>query len=323
MNSNLTVYLTCAFCDLRYVRFQMPDQPVRQHWVPRVYLRAFCAQPIDREQIYAKNLLTGDEFITALDRVAVKRHMYTLSIGTENESFAVEAALSKLESDFREVLTNIRTNFALPTSTSARILIARYIGTQLMRTRQGLQMIHGHREDVRAGSPETQAKLSTKQAAHLLSLDDDGMREEFAKSVIELGAVLGKHIFSMNWQLICAVEADSYFITSENPVYCFHPTEKIYGIGTLGTSTFFPISPTLLLHCSNTDTYPNNSFINFPSAGVRSLNGLTLLASEQFIYSHKPFTNIADLLNDRPDGKGRAFGPRNPKPSRSQPKSQA
>ncbi|MCB1940149.1 MAG: DUF4238 domain-containing protein, partial [Rhodocyclaceae bacterium] len=77
----------------------MRDEPIRQHWVPKVYLRAFCADPPEREQIHARDLASGASFLTSIDNVAVKRHFYTLGRESEAPSYAVESALAELESD--------------------------------------------------------------------------------------------------------------------------------------------------------------------------------------------------------------------------------
>lgn len=102
----------------------MNNQPVRQHWVPKVYLRAFCADPVDREQIYGVNLITGIEFFTSIERVAVKKHFYTLGLDTGDLSFEVEEVLSRLESDVRDVLADVRSRELLPSRSSARSILA-------------------------------------------------------------------------------------------------------------------------------------------------------------------------------------------------------
>ena len=189
----------------------MTNETVRQHWVPRAYLRAFCAEPVAREQIHARNLASGVDFLTSIDRVAVMRHMYTLGLGTTEPSFAVEDALADLESNAAEVLADILKTAQLPNKAVSRACFARFIGTQLMRTRQGLQVIHGHREEVRAGTGPDTGRHPPQQAEQLIALDGDGMRELFAKSAVVIGKRLESHILGMHWSLIQAT--DSYLIT--------------------------------------------------------------------------------------------------------------
>lgn len=135
------------------------------------------------------------------------------------------------------------------------------------------------------------------------------MRELFAKSAIVVGTRIAKHLAAMNWRLLCSTE--SYFITSENPVYSYHPTEQRWGLGTAGAFTLFPVSPSLLLLLSNEVVIPGEGTYELPPVGVRGLNGLTLLSAEQFVFSHLPFDGLADLLVERETGQRSAFGPGN------------
>lgn len=285
----------------------MPDEPVRQHWVPKVYLRGFCAHPTDREQIHAYDLVSGATFLTSIDNVAVRKHFYTLAAGTEDRSYAVEVALSQIESDVSPIFADIRTDEELPNDPGAISVLATFIATLHMRTRQGLQMIHGHREEVRAGTAPPDSEIQGPFAQELLALDEEGMRELFAKSAVVVGGRIAEHLKRMRWRLLRT--STSHFITSENPVVSFHPSEVRWGIGTPGAQTLFPLSPSLLVHLSNESVIPDEGTCDISAPAVRGLNGLTLLAAEQFVYSHCAFDNMADLLRERELGNGRAFGP--------------
>ena len=287
----------------------MPNEPIRQHWVPKVYLRAFCSDPAEQEQIHVRDAASGTNFVTSLDRVAVKKHFYTLSLGTEDQSYAVEEAHSKIESGVSSVLEAIRADQQLPTDPSAMSILCRFVATLHMRTRQGLKMIHGHREEVRAraGGQASNSAHARRFESDLIEYDDEEMRELFAKASVVVGERIATMLQSMHWRLLRAT--DSYFITSENPVYSYHPTEARWGIGTPGAFTLFPVSPSLLIHLSNEALIPGTGVTDVPPQGVRGLNGLTLLAAEQFIFSHRPLSEVSDLFEERQAGRGRAFGP--------------
>lgn len=175
----------------------MSSNPIRQHWVPKVYLRSFCISPIESEQINAFDLDSGREFKTSIAKIAVKRHFYTLGLNSENPSFAIEHELSKIESDVKPLI---------------------------------LELIK---------------------------------------------------------------------------------TEKIFSdIGTPGVHIHIPISPKLILyiHDHDANTTLDRTF-NLTKAGVRGINGLTILSAEQYLFSHKEFSKISELLEDRPIGSQRNFGP--------------
>lgn len=285
----------------------MQNEPVRQHWVPKVYLRGFCTQPTEREQIHVHDTNVGLSFLASIDRIAVKNHFYTLAPGSEARSYVVEEAFSRIESDVGPVLADLRKSQELPGDPEALSILARFVATLHMRTRQGLQIIHGHREEVRSGTAPEQSVPIGPYASELLEFDDEEMRELFAKSAIVVGTRIAKHLAAMHWRLLCSTE--SYFITSENPVYSYHPSEQRWGLGTTGAYTLFPVSPSLLLHLSNEVVIPGEGTYMLPAVGVRGLNGLTLLSAEQFVFSHLPFDGIADLLAERETGQPRAFGP--------------
>ncbi len=287
----------------------MPNEPVRQHWVPKVYWRGFCAQPTEREQIHVRDTNAGLSFLASIDRIAVKNHFYTLAPSSGARSYAVEEAFSRIESDIGPVLAALKKSQELPADQEALSILAKFVATLHMRTRQGLQIIHGHREEVRAGIAPEQSDPIEPFASELLDFDDEEMRELFAKSAIVVGTRIAKHLAAMNWRLLCSTE--SYFITSENPVYSYHPTEQRWGLGTAGAFTLFPVSPSLLLLLSNEVVIPGEGTYELPPVGVRGLNGLTLLSAEQFVFSHLPFDGLADLLVERETGQRSAFGPGN------------
>ncbi|MFH1217071.1 MAG: DUF4238 domain-containing protein [Pseudomonadota bacterium] len=283
------------------------NEPVRQHWVPRVYLRSFCARPTEREQIYAYDLDSGSTFFPSIEKVAVKRHFYTLAAGTEDRSYAIENAFTQIESDVSSILSDIRTAEELPSDPGAISILVKFIATLHMRTRQGLQMIHGYREEVRAGTDSPHSKVQGPFREELLKLDEEGMRELFAKSAVIVGERIAEHLKRMHWRLLRT--NDSYFITSENPVVSYHRSEVRWGIGTPGAQTLFPLSPSLLLNLSNEPIIPGQGTCDMTTRAVRGLNGLTLLAAEQFVFSHCPFDNMSDLLHECRLGNGRTFGP--------------
>lgn len=285
----------------------MPAKPIRQHWVPKVYLRAFCAEPIEDEQIHVQDFASGSSFLTSIDKVAVKKHFYTLQRQSENPSFAVESALAELESDVAPILADILASEALPSDPAVTARLSRFIATLHMRTRQGLQMIYGHREEVRNGSAPPEATMPQERATALLALDDEAMRELFARSAVVVGARIGERLLQMHWRLLRA--QGNYFVTSENPVTSYHPSEERWGLQTRGSHTLCPLSPTLLLHLTTEPVIPGSGTHDVPAAGVRGLNGLVVLSAERFLYSHRPLDEIADLLKDREVGRGRAFGP--------------
>ena len=285
----------------------MNNQPIRQHWVPKAYLRAFCTSPVEREQIYAYDLMEGRSFKTSIANVAVKRNFYTLGVDSEQPSYVVETALSRIESEVKPVFDRINTRENLILSPGERKVLSVFLATMFMRTRQGLQMIHAHREEARAGTASPEIEMASPFMEELLALDDGGMRELFAKAILSVGSKLSVSFDSMHLRLLRAKE--SHLITSENPLVIFHPTEERWGIGTDGTHIHFSMSPKLVLHISKEPVIPGKGTVEMSPEAVQGLNGLTVLSAEQYLFSDKDFDSLRELLADRPQSGRRAFGP--------------
>lgn len=266
----------------------MSNEPVRQHWVPKAYLRSFCAAPVEREQINVYDLTGGRSFTAALDNIAVVKHFYTLSRGTNNQSYEVEKRLAQLESDTAPLLREIQTTRKLFEDPEKRRIFAKFAATLMMRSRHGLQIIHAHREEVRIRTSDSPEDEIPPYARDLLNLDSEKMRELFAKSVIATSEPLSKVLGNMNWRLLEAEE--DYFITSENPLLLYHPVEQQWGLGTPGTIIQLPISPTLLVWFSAPSDLPELDPFPLPRQGVTGINGLIVQGAEQYLFSNLGLT---------------------------------
>ena len=280
------------------------NEPVRQHWVPRAYLRAFCAAPAVREQLFALDLNSGNTFLSSIDRVAVKKHFYTLRRDSPSPSFAVETALERIETAVTPILAQIRSEEVLPTDTRLHVL-AGFLGSLYMRSRQSLEAIHGWRRDVNENAHLYSIDMDRR--SELQKLSEEEMRELFARSAVVVGERIGNQLMKFVWRLIRAEEG--HFFTSENPVFCFHRSETRWGLETPGSHTLFPVSPKLMLHLSPEPLLRGVGTLSATADAVRGLNGLVLLSAEQFLYSDRPFDRVGDLLKDRETGSKRAFGP--------------
>lgn len=287
----------------------MNSEPVRQHWVPKAYLRAFCATPLEREKIHVFDLAAGRAFpgATSLDKIALLKHFYTLRKGTEHQSYEVETRLARLESDTAPLFREIQTTRRLFDDVDKRRTFSRFVATLLMRTRHGLQMIHAQREEIRNCAISYTNDEIPSYATEIFGFDNEGMRELFAKAVIVMAEPLSDLLYSMNWRLLEAV--DNYFITSENPLLLYHPYESQWGLGTPDTLIQLPVSPTLLIWFSAPLDLPGSDPFPLPKEGVTGLNGLIVEGAEQYLFSHNNFEPLAELLSGRPHASNPEFGP--------------
>ncbi len=285
----------------------MLNEPIRQHWVPKSYLRAFCCTPVEREQIHGYDLSKGRPFLASLDKVAVLKHFYTLGRGTGQQSYEVEVRLAQLESDAAPLLREIQSTRRVFTEQGKRQIFANFVATLLMRSRHGLQIVHAQRERLRTRQADRPQDATQSYENEFFALDDEGMRELFAKSVISMGAPLSKVLLGMPWRLLEA--EDGHFITSENPLLQYHPTEQEFGLGTPGTIIQLPISPTLLLWFDARRDLPDLEPFPLPAEGVHGVNGLIVQGAEQFLFSDQGFESQGKLLSGRRVNTRPEFGP--------------
>jgi hypothetical protein len=287
----------------------MSNHPVRQHWIPKTYLRAFCAEPKNREMINVYDLRQSRAFPapTSLDKVALKKHFYTLGLGGENQSFEVENWLADLESQTAPILNEILSKRILDDELRSRQILANFVATLMNRTRHGLQIIQGFREEVRQRHAAFESRQISPHDKSLLDLDANDMRELFARTILTTTEPLSKIILKMNWRLLEA--KDGHFITSEDPLLVFHPTEKQWGLGTPGTIVQLPISPKLLLWFGAPDDLPDINLFPLSIEGVNGINGLIVQGAKEFLFSHESFETVADLLKGRPKESTPEFGP--------------
>jgi len=284
----------------------MSTEPVRQHFVPKVYLRSFCKHPIEDERIYTHDIKTGKSYVASITRTAVTKHFYTIAQGDGYKPTVVEDELSAIESAVAPIIRAIQRAEALPDDPDAISVLATFIATLYLRTPQGRRVIYGYREEVRASeSPESPTHQHGLD--EIISLDDEEINELSSISTVVVGKRVGIHLRHMHWRLLRT--KGSYFITSESPVYSIHETDKAWGFSTPGVRIFFPLSPSLLIHLSNEPVYPGKGTADLPLTTVRGINALTVSAAERCVYSDRAFDDLAELLDIRAADKGPAFGP--------------
>ena len=288
---------------------QRMNDPINQHLVPKVYLRPFCIPSKTNEQIHVYDFLDGQRFRASIGKIAVQHHFYTLDLASERPSFAIENALGKIESDVQPLIQELTQTQALFAEPEKRAKFSIFLATLLMRGRHGLEVAHKFREEVRidVANRSSRPRQSGIAADELLSLDENGMRELFAKFVLKLAVPISKHFQSMHWRLLRAEE--DHFVTSENPLVIYNPSDERWGLGSKGSHIHLPISPALLLHFGNEPSITQSGTVQLQKAGVAGINGLTVLATERYLFSHQPFDALPYLLLDRPAGSKRTFGP--------------
>jgi hypothetical protein len=259
--------------------------------------------------IYAYSLREGRQLPgpTSLDRTAVIRHFYTLGRQTSNPSFAVEEHLAALEAKTAPILRTILHARELPTDQQSRDTLQLFIATLMMRTRHGLQVVQGYKEEVRLRNTDKAGDEVTAADRDLLAFDKERTRELFARMTIRAAQPIGEILGRMHWRLL---EAEAgHFITSENPLVVYNEKATQWGIGTPGTFIQLPLSPSLLLWLGAPDSLPPQDPFPLPLAAVNAMNGLIVHGARDFLFSHAQFRSIKSLLAERELDSAPEFGP--------------
>lgn len=259
--------------------------------------------------IYAYSLRQGRQLPgqTSLDRTAVIRHFYTLGRQTSDPSFAVEEHLADLEAKTAPILIEIERTRTLPPDSPDRKTLQLFIATLLMRTRHGLQAVHGYREEVRIRNADKSDTDTSTADRNLLTFDQERMRELFARMAVRTAQPIGEILGRMNWRLLEAEEG--HLITSENPLVVYNDQEPRWGIGTPGTFIQLPLSPSLLLWLGAPTSLPHQNPFPLHIEAVNAINGLVINGAKDFLFSHADFGLVRALLADREPDSNPEFGP--------------
>jgi len=226
-----------------------------QHYIPRFYLREFSKEAGDRSQVFCFDKKTGTKFLVSVDKVGAESYFYDIDGKQE-----VEQAFSELEGamsgSYRALLES---EDITELSKDDRILIALFIATQHMRTRDFRNIIKEATEytlkHIRSLSG-TEDKLSRERLERLTE-EKPAKCFQFAllaRSVPEFVAVL----LQMKWILFIN-ETKMPFWCSDTPFTYSNvfPSNKYDGLGfeRVGSQTHFPLSPKLSLEIVDPLTY--------------------------------------------------------------------
>jgi hypothetical protein len=284
------------------------NDPVRQHWVPKAYLRGFATPETDAKdnaQVWVLNLPTSHTFCTSVNNIAVKKHLYTIDADDENPLYVVEHTLSVIEGYAKPLLEKLAKGIHL--QGQDRSVFATFVSTLIMRNRRAINVHREFRdwiaaamfdgkEDVIFSIGPTEHRWSREFAERFKSLDDEGMHVLFARSVITTAAPLAKEIAGMEWCLLKSQEKS--IITSDNPVVIFHPSAKQWGIATLGAHIHLAISPEYMLLIGHNLPVAKDNTHEVPEAGIMDLNYLTMCQAGQFLICNRNFEFMEHLIKD-------------------------
>jgi len=88
--------------------------PKKHHDVPRFFLKGFVPPDSESDQLFVLDKSTGKQWQAGLNDAGCENHFYVLELDDEGDPFALEKALSQIESDGAEALRAVKVEKRIP-----------------------------------------------------------------------------------------------------------------------------------------------------------------------------------------------------------------
>ncbi|MEH1939263.1 MAG: DUF4238 domain-containing protein [Nostoc sp.] len=292
------------------------SEPVRQHWVPKIYLRNFATPEsinMSSPKVNVYDLGFKKQFCTSIDKVLVQKHLYTLGADSDSPLYVVEKTLAKIEGWSKSCIEAFSKGQTIHTNPQSKYIAAVFFATLLMRNPHMLEVQeNGFRDlkDLRENSnySSLESKISDfiideengeslREISDWFSqLDQEGKHIFFVRSIIDTATTLAQSLLKKKWCLLRSV--DGYFVTSDNPITVFHPKASPYGICTDGVHIHIAITPRILLLLGGEVSLDENQVYDVPLELVEHMNYLTIAKAERFIISSFTFDDLQNLIRE-------------------------
>ena len=280
---------------------KIQNKPIRQHWVPKMYLRNFASEASKSSSIHQTNVLdikSKKKFVSSIDNIFLKKNFYTLGIKDLEPSFIIEETLSKIESWATPSLKAMVQGQAVHKNPNNKMFMAYFLATLFMRNPYFQHRLDQHLNNIIENPPKTELFQVDEEQIKIIAdwysnLDTEGQHLIFLKTIIACANDIADTLAKKSWGLFTT--HDNYFITSDNPIVIYHPTETDYGMSTSGVSIHIALSPHILLWLSD-DIQNEEAVHNIPLEIVNTLNHLTAQKANSFVISAQSFTKIKSDL---------------------------
>ncbi|HYH81819.1 MAG TPA: DUF4238 domain-containing protein [Longimicrobium sp.] len=282
------------------------SSPKRQHWVPRMYLRAFAlpeTSGTEYPEVWCFGKEGGDPFRASIKHVSVQEHLYSPRSVQGTRSYEMEKRLSGLEgivAPLWQAFAEDALDFENP---SYRKIIALFIATLYLRnpnrleyhkfTHQRIVEQLGRLPRDTGGNPniteiiyqDRKVPVDPSDWGRFANLNDSEIQEMFVSAIHRNATSLAKTIISKRWSVLSADTAS--FITCDDPVVMVHPVRERFGFRSPGTSVHVPISPTRVLCLDDRFEQPANMYYLAKPASIPSINYLTWRNARNFMISSR------------------------------------
>lgn len=226
-----------------------------QHYVPQIILRNFTIGK--KRQLFAFDKQEKKSFRTKPGNVACESRFYDFMVNdpsTDKEHIlTLEHSLSELEGYAQTIFKNILEDDSLNVmSDSDKVMLSSFFAVQYTRTRNAkeiwTQLPIKFKDEIVKRFPSD--KLPEDITEYFADRDENRIKIEMARIIIESPEKFGPHFLNRSWMLVKTMPSTP-FIIGDNPIAIYSYVKKSYfdgiGIGVKSTGIYFPITPTRAL----------------------------------------------------------------------------
>lgn len=278
------------------------------HWVSQSYLKAFAADP-QRTKIWRLGRTAGAPELKAIEKVAVRFHLYAPRRDDGSRDDALERKLADLENWFGDpIWTALCTQNVDLTWEPIRKMLALIVATTYVRNPvqfERWKAVHrsvvgtlGRHDPVPdyITVGETRTRVDPADWPAFRDADDEAMKAAWNAYVSAAGDIAP---LLLKMRMVMLVAETPVFITSDNPVTVLHPSLEFRGLRDPDTTINFPISPTRMLVLDNRHGEPDGVSYPLKDGNPAAQNLLTWRYAMEHMFSPRhPDEVCAELVAD-------------------------
>mgnify|MGYP004461022615 CR=1 FL=1 len=244
------------------------NEPIKQHYVPRVYLKNFSVN----NQIYVLNKKRNKIFSTGINNICAENDFYTLKDEDGFNSYDWEKKYAEgIEPIMGNLFPSIISRGNYPAQNFTRIIneiekqkLAIIMSQQLLRCKQARIIMYDWYKNSISDLEKHWMFNTNFNFSKLLS--EEIFKEISVRSITgDQEILLANLLYNRNY-VFYKIYGNKEFITSDNPIMTYNYgtnncTLFSNGLADKKTITFYPLSPTLLL-CTYSHKYISHTFKN-------------------------------------------------------------
>jgi hypothetical protein len=285
--------------------------PKRQHWVPRFYLRYFKVPDANPrlEQVWIFHRKEGEPILTAIENIAVGKHLYSPKRRDGTRDPRLERKLADLESLLSRLWPKLASGFVNLASDGVRKGIALFLAVQFLRHPDRRDLVSDSRRRIvefirqQPADSDGAPDIDTLQVgSRVVKLDKKGWQsyadagpefdEQAWHTIVEKGAFrYAKMLLEKRWSMVFI--DDPLFVTSDHPLFVANPDLSRHQLGGKNAVLMFPVSPTRVL-CFDNIAAPGNLYYHLGNDQADLYNMLSWVNTEAFMISSR---DVYDVLN--------------------------